>query len=399
MKKIILFEGEKNCCNCSSCENICPKNAISTLEDDFGFRYPKINYDKCISCGLCNKVCAFQFIEERNTPKETYVAVNKNKEILRKSASGGAFTALAEYCIDNDGIVYGATLDEQLNPIHISINNKNDLYKLQGSKYVQSELNDSFKKIKLNLKQGKKVLFSGVPCQVAGLKAFLMKDYDNLLTVDIICHGVPNARFFKDYISFNEFMLNGEIIDFKFRDKDISWEKNGSMLIKKDGKITKRKIFASESSYYYFFNNSDNFRESCYNCKYTCENRPGDITLGDYWGIENAHPTLLKQGTINDKDGISLVITNTIKGNDIIEKCQNIVKYDSDFSKARQKNGQLNHPSKKGNLREKLLIEYKEKGYSGVQNLYKNEIGIKRYKSRIKVLLPNKFKRKLKRYL
>lgn len=397
--EIILFNEKKDCCDCTACKNICPKDAIYIEVDEYGFEYPKIDREKCIGCGLCKKVCAFQNVEEDNTPIATYLGVAKDKEIIMKSASGGIFATIAQMYLENDGVVFGASFDDQFNPVHIGISKIEELYKLQGSKYVQSSIAETYKETKQFLNEGRKVLYSGTPCQIAGLKGYLMKDYENLLTIDIICHGVPSAKFFKDYFEMLEEKLKGKIVDFKFRDKSVSWEKNGSIKYKINGKVKKKKLYGSESSYYYYFSSSDCFRENCYVCKYACENRPGDITIGDYWGIEATHPELLGKGKIEEEKGISVVIASTLKGKREIEKCDKFNKYDSDFSKARIKNGQLKQPSKKGIKYSEVMSIYKSQGYRGVESLYYKEVGIRKYKNRLKAIIPTNVKRVLKRYM
>lgn len=398
-EKIILFKDKKDCCDCSACKNICPKDAIYLYLDEYGFEYPKIDREKCISCGLCKRVCAFQNIKETNIPIETYVGVATDENILLKSASGGIFATIAQMYLEEGGVVFGATFDKQFNPIHIGITDIKELYKLQGSKYVQSSAGNTYKEVKRFLNEGRKVLYSGTPCQISGLKGYLMKKYDNLLTIDIICHGVPSSKFFKDYLRILEKKLKGKIVDFKFRDKSVSWEKNGSIKYEIGGKIRKKKLYGSESSYYYYFSSSDCFRENCYHCKYTCENRPADITIGDYWGIEAAHPELLRNGKLVEGKGVSVIIANTEKGKIEIDNCNKFDKYSSDFSKARIKNGQLNKPSEKGQKYSKVMNIYKAEGYIGVEKLYSKEVGIRRYKSRIKSIIPTKAKRVIKKYI
>lgn len=396
---IILFDEKKNCCYCTACKNICPKNAIDMYLDEYGFEYPKINKEKCILCGLCKRVCAFQNIKEENTPIETYVGVAKDKDIILKSASGGIFSTIAQIYLEKGGIVFGAAFDNNFNLIHIPIKDSKELYKLQGSKYVQSNTLKTYKEVKKLLKEGKEVLYSGTPCQIAGLKGYLMENYSNLLTIDIICHGVPSSKFFKDYIEILKRKLKGEIVDFKFRDKEVSWEKNGSVKYNIKGIIKKKRIYASESSYYYYFSKCDCFRESCYNCKYTSENRPGDITLGDYWGIEKVHPELLEKEKIREENGISVIIVNTIKGKEVIESSDKFYRFVSSFSKARIKNEQLNSPSKKGENYKKVMNLYKNYGYLAVESLYNKQVGIRKYKSRIKTFIPSNIKRYLKKYI
>ncbi len=396
---IILFNNKKDCCDCSACRSICTKDAIYMYLDEYGFEYPKINREKCISCGLCKKVCAFQNIEETNTPIETYVGIAKDENIILNSASGGAFATIAQAYLENNGVVFGATFDDKFNVVHIGINKVEDLYKLQGSKYVQSSIGNTYKEVKKYLIEGKKVLFSGTPCQIAGLKGYLMKYYENLLTIDIICHGVPNSKFFKDYLRVLEDKLNGRILQLKFRDKSISWEKNGSIKYEVNRKVKIKKLYESESSYYYYFSRGDCFRESCFICKYASSNRPGDITIGDYWGIESAHPEILGKGKVKEEKGVSVIVANTQKGMTELDKLDKIYKYTSNFSKAKIKNGQLNNPSRKSSKYNEVMNIYKNEGYKAVNDLYNKEIGIKKYKNRVKSIIPNCFKRIIKRYI
>lgn len=230
MNKITLFEDKSKCCCCSACYNICPQNAIFIKEDEHGYKYPQIDTSKCVKCGLCKRICPYQRKiesyknkEKQEMQKESYAAQIINEEILNKSASGGIFAAIATEILNNDGIVYGCSLEKKenkLEPKHIRIDNIENLYKIQGSKYVQSDIKDSLKMVKRDLDEGKIVVFSGTPCQIDGLKAFLKSDYEKLLTIDIICHGVPNARIFQDYIEFEGNKIEGNIIEFKFRDKE-----------------------------------------------------------------------------------------------------------------------------------------------------------------------------------
>nr|MCR4903058.1 Coenzyme F420 hydrogenase/dehydrogenase, beta subunit C-terminal domain [Butyrivibrio sp.] len=195
----VLFENKKDCCACGACLNICPKQAISMHEDEYGFIYPVVDEKLCIGCGACKKDCSYQNKDETNVPLECYAAVSKNKDQAKRSASAGIFSALATKTLLNGGVVYGAAFDKAWNVNHISIGSADELYKLQGSKYTQSNTGKTFSEVKKALIEGKNVLYSGTPCQIAGLKGFLGKDYNNLLTVDIVCHGVPNNKMFKEY--------------------------------------------------------------------------------------------------------------------------------------------------------------------------------------------------------
>ena len=312
---MILFENKKDCCGCGACFNACPKNAVSMQEDDFGYIFPVIDSSLCVECGKCKQVCAFQNHAETNTPQEVFAAAAKNSDIIMNSSSGGVFTALAGHIIENGGIVFGAAFGEDWNVRHIAVENKDQLRLLRGSKYTQSSTGTAFRQAQELLRKGKTVLYSGTPCQIAGLKGFLGKEYDTLLTVDLVCHGVPNNRMLSDYIKLLEQKENGKIVKFTFRDKSIGWGKNGSAVIESpNGKRYRKKLWESASSYPYYFAASLICRENCYSCRYACSNRPADITLGDYWGIEKAHPQYLSDKLHDDSKGISVVIANTAKG-------------------------------------------------------------------------------------
>lgn len=396
-KKIILFDKKENCCACGACYNICPKNAIEMIVDEYGFKYPKINYDKCIACGACKKVCAFQNVIEKNEPLQIVAAARKDENKIMKSASGGIFAVLAEYFLSIGGIVYGAALvdeNDTLVPKHIGINNLKDLPKILGSKYVQSDIGNIYKEIRTLLNNKKQILFSGTPCQVAGLKAFLGKKYGNLFTVDIICHGVPNAEFFKGYLDILEKNFNGKILDFKFRDKKDGWGPyilSLDILKKNSLQSERRYIYLDESTYASMFLYTDILRLNCYKCKYTNSHRTGDITIGDYWGIEKEHPELLKinGGLLDTKKGISAIIINTEDGKLGVEKlCQEIVCFDTTYEKVAIANTQLREPSKYGRYRNKIMDLYKTGGFKKVDEYYYN-----------KVLKKIIIKKKIKRYI
>lgn len=368
-----LFKNKFDCCGCEACANVCSKGAISMQEDENGFRYPLIDNSKCVDCGLCRKVCAFQNIEETNCAKDVYVAVSKDEEQIIKSASGGIFAVIAKEVIEKGGIVCGSALMVKNNKVcveHILIDSIKDISKLQGSKYVQSNINDCYKRIKQLLADGRIVLFSGTPCQCAGLKGFLRKPYDNLFIIDIICHGVPNQRFLNDYIEYKHPAKTG-ISGFAFRDKSRGWGLTGRIDYE-DG--SSKLIPAGLSSYYSLFLDSQIYRENCYKCKYASRNRPGDITLGDYWGIQKEHPELMSTGKYNPKNGISCVIVNTTKGESILSDISDkIVKDESTYEKIANMNRQLVSPSKRGQHYDTIFSLYSKEGYKPIDEFfYKN---------------------------
>lgn len=401
-KEIKLFEDKKACCACGACLNICPKQAITMQKDEYGFLYPQIEESKCIKCGLCLKTCAFQNSKLNNIPIKTYAAQSDNTD-LKKSASGGIFASIATNILKEGGIVYGAAMEmenDKLTVKHIGVENKADLIKLLGSKYVQSNTGKVYQDIKRKLNDNRLVLFSGTPCQVDGLNSYLGKKYDNLITIDIICHGVPNNQMFQDYIALLEEKYKDKIIDFKFRDKTKGWGLTAKGYTAKGYTAI---IPANLSSYYYMFLKSYIYRDSCYSCKYACKKRCGDITIGDYWGIEKAHPEVLNKNEyrLDYKNGISCLIVNTEQGAKVLEKYKNDLRLlDSAFEKAEKENGQLNISSKCDyEKRVEILKLYKIKKYLGIEEYFYNNMRFDKYISVLKNKIPICIKNKLKKIL
>lgn len=197
---MIELKDKKNCCGCASCVQRCPKHCISLIEDEEGFLYPKVDLETCIDCGLCEKVCPVLNKDEKREPLAVYAANNKDEEIRKSSSSGGIFTLLAENIISRGGVVFGARFNEKWEVVHDFVEKTEDLTLFRGSKYVQSKIGDTYYKASLFLKEGRQVLFSGTPCQIAGLRKYLRKDYDNLLTIDFICHGAPSPGVFRTFL-------------------------------------------------------------------------------------------------------------------------------------------------------------------------------------------------------
>ena len=352
--------------------NVCPKSAIHMEKDEYGFVYPEINIEQCVECGACKRVCAFQNKTTQNKPQRVLAIAGKNDSLVKKSASGGLFATIALAVLEQGGCVYGAVMlheNHKLRIHHVCCETKEELERLQGSKYVQSSLGSIFKDVQEKLKKGKTVLFSGTPCQVDALKSYLRKDYEKLLTVDIICHGVPSEQFFNDYIHYTEKNLGGEILDFKFRDKSMGWGLNAKAdYVNATGKINGYSVSYLDSSYYDLFLNAKIYRENCYHCPYATQKRVGDITIGDYWGIEDEHPEVLLQngGSLSEQTGISVMMLNTDKGADFFESVKDqFTYYESTFEKAAKRNTQLVHPVKHTKAREKVLKLYKKWGYKG----------------------------------
>lgn len=397
---------KESCCGCGICAAICPYKAIRMIEDEHGFRYPVIDQTKCVDCGACDRICAYQHDKEpRWNPQKTYVAVTKNTEIT-KSASGGIFASLAANVLKEGGIVYGCAMREhegELIPEHIGIETLSDLYLLTGSKYVQSSITEICSDVKKQVISGRKVLFSGTPCQVSAIRSLLNgRTFDNLLLIDIVCHGVPSARFFCDYISDIERRRKGKVIKFTFRDKAYGWSKTGSYVIERKGKTKKYVLPFMQSSYYAYFMNSDIYRESCYHCKYACKERVGDITIGDYWGVRTEHPEFLSEtgGQIDRQKGVSCMLINTTIGEQWLEKYKkDLLLFPSLFEKAAKNNTQLRRPSPHGKEREKVLELYRAKGYHAVEKYYRKSLGIRWHIMMFKRIIPQSIKKPFRKMM
>lgn len=302
---MIHIKEPKNCCGCNACVQACPKHCIRMQEDSEGFLYPFVDRESCIDCGLCERVCPVINQNEPQKPVVTLAAVNSDKSVRIASSSGGIFTLLAERTIDNGGVVFGATFDENWDVKHICIDSKSELPKLRGSKYVQSIIGNCYKEAKRHLSAGKEVLFSGTPCQIAGLKRFLHKEYKNLKTVDVVCHGAPSPMVWRMYLDEVSSMYNiAQITDIKFRDKTEGW-KNFSLSIKYKDKEGAEKTFRetlNENVFMRCFLSNLCLRPSCYACPARNGKSGSAITLADLWGAENICPGL------DDDKGVSLVL-------------------------------------------------------------------------------------------
>ena len=311
---MIEIKDKSKCSGCHSCMNICPKNCIKMKVDEEGFWYPEVDKEKCIECGICKKRCPIlNDMSIENKPK-AYACYNLDEEIRKESSSGGIFTLLASYIIDNGGIVYGAAFNQNFEVEHIRVTDKQDLSKLRGSKYVQSKLGSTYSKIKVYLEQGKLVYFSGTPCQIDGLLCFLNKKYDNLICQDIVCHGVPSPKVWKHYLKQFNLEKNAKIM---FRDKSTGWD-SYSFTIKQKNKFTQ---LSSNNEYMKVFLKDLCLRPSCYDCHSKSLHRNSDITLADFWGIKKVCPEMY------DNKGTSLVFINSKKGQEIFNEIISDIKY------------------------------------------------------------------------
>lgn len=312
---MINIQEKSKCCGCSACKNICPKDCISMISDNEGFLYPQVDTSKCVDCHLCEKVCPVLNSNHKLDERTAYACYNNDETIRLQSSSGGIFTLLAETILSQGGVVFGASFDENFNVVHTQVDNIENLSKLRGSKYVQSDINTTYKQAKDYLNQGRKVLFSGTPCQINGLSNYLQKSYDNLLLVDFICHGTPSPLVWNKYKNFkSKEFSNNSINEISFRCKNKGWKKYSVLINFDDNK--KYCVNAFNDGFIKGFLSDLYLRPSCYKCTSRGENRTSDITLADFWGIQNVLPQL------DDDKGTSLVVVNTSKGKSIFESLQ-----------------------------------------------------------------------------
>lgn len=307
---MIEVKDKSKCCGCESCVNACPVGCITFKVDNQGFGYPQADSLRCINCGLCEKVCPCLNIKSKAKPQKIYASINPDEEIRRKSSSGGIFTMLAEEIISRGGYVFGAAYNDEWNVNHICVTDKNDISKLRGAKYVQSGITDTYRKSRNFLESGKPVLFSGTPCQIAGLKQYLLKDYRLLFTVDIVCHSVPSPLVWQCYLkSLNPY--EEKIEEINLRDKSNGWARYNYFI-----RSSKRVLYggaAADSNYLKGFNKNLFSRPSCFKCPAKEGRSKSDITLADNWGYETTTPE------ITDNMGISAVIINSKKGAELFE--------------------------------------------------------------------------------
>ena len=341
--------------------------------DKDGFLFPHvINADACINCGLCAKVCPWE--NETIAPQQQtfYGAYNTNLEDIQKSSSGGIYPALAKWIIKQGGIVYGAMLDTAThNLLHIGVSDVDGLKKTLGSKYFQSSIGETYKECKASLDKGQLVLYTGTPCQIQGLKFFLNKDYENLYTADVICHGVPSGKMFNAYVLYLERKHRGRLVDISFRDK----EKNGwSITLRYTMEYSngKKKIYYLErqySEYFVAFLKGYVERESCYSCPFSSLDRPGDITMGDFWGYQYKRPDL------KHEEGLSLILSNSQKGDAMIDILKkegvHFEVVDEDCVRASE-NKNLYKPTRRPEERDVIYEELETKGFGFIAEKYLN---------------------------
>lgn len=299
-----ILDKESDCCGCEACFNICPVHAIEMQINSAGFWYPKIDSDLCVGCSQCREVCPVNHKSVSARTIKTLGGLINDEEQYYKCSSGGIFTALAQYVLNNNGYVCGAAYNDELTVEHICSNEKQIAKKIQGTKYVQSRINNNYQIIEDLLKKGETVLFSGTPCQSAGLICFLKKDYDNLVCVDLICHGVPSPGIWKKYL--DEIQNSEHISSVNFREKCRGTDESYFVIRFSDGSELKEK--KSDNLYMRGFLRNYFLRESCFNCHFKGTHRFSDITVGDFWGAKEYYPNDFGNASV------SSIVIHTEKG-------------------------------------------------------------------------------------
>lgn len=384
---MIQITNKADCCGCTACASVCAHHAISMEPDALGFLYPKVDTEKCTNCGLCEKVCAFNSNYDKSlnlAQPLAYAARHKDMKEVETSRSGAAFIAISDYVLDNGGVVYGAGYTDHFRVIHKRATTKQERDEFKGSKYVQSDLNHVFLQIKKDLKDGLTVLFSGTPCQTAGLNSFIGKKLrEHLILVDIVCHGVPSPYIWKDYIAYLEKKHKDSICQVNFRDKQLyGWTAHHETF--KFSNIMREKLIPK--SFTYLFYEHIMFRLSCGVCPYTNTRRPSDITIADFWGWEKTDPNIN-----TDDKGVSLILINTKKGSMIFDSIKSqMITIPAKLEDCLQPN--LQHPSAIHPKRMQFEHDYQRKGFSYIMRKY-GDIGWKYKVGQIKQNLIRRIKK------
>ena len=360
------FASESDCCGCGACRNICPRNAIAMRPDEKGFLYPHVNQALCTGCGICHDVCPMgqRTPENKTAIPEFYAVKHRSDQIRMQSSSGGIFTALSDWILELGGSVYGAAFDDTFRVCHKRAVTKEERDEFRGSKYLQSDIGVVFTEVKKDLKNGLPVLFSGTPCQAAGLSRYLCitkTDASGLYLCDLICHGTPSPTIWKDYIAFLTARYPSKVAHYTFRDKENGWRGYQISVAFQDGTVVKNR--RDVCSYAVLFSMDIDLRPSCYQCPFASLHRPSDITIGDFWGIENSMPEF------EDAKGVSLVLTSTPKGRLLLQSVQDRL----DVRSVRPEQGMqwnLEKPSVASPKTDAFWAEYQAHGFEYVVRKY-----------------------------
>ena len=385
---------KSQCMGCSACCDACPQNAISMKYDEEGFLFPHINEALCCECGLCQKTCPTLSGDSAfKSPISIYAGWSDDKKMLKNSTSGGIFMSLCRLVFEKSGVVFGASFDSALKLSHKSAFNEKDAVSMQGSKYIQSNASGAYKEAKRYLNENKLVLFSGTPCQIDGLLHYLKKPYENLITCEILCHGVASTAFFEDVVSEEEKANGSKAVDVKFRDKQKGWEDSHFKIIFENGKTASQ--FSYYSTFGYPFSLGYSNREYCSQCRYSSPERIADITLGDYSAGDKSKYSKEKR-----KNGISIILASTEKGKAFLSSVKALTLEEKDASLVGESNPALRKRKNDTAKRNHFFEIYKTKGYKAVKMAYatpsKNTITRFRYRRQINCIYSLLRKLKLK---
>ena len=370
MSKIHLCD-QTQCTQCMACVNTCPKGCITMVDAGEGFCIPHIDCDACVECGACIRAChRMESQVEFFQPLHTLACWTKNDNDRKKSSSGGAFSVLARKVLSMGGVVFGATMDNELKVRHICIDKAEDIHRLQGSKYVQSYLGDTYKQVREYLKADRRVLFTGTPCQVAGLLSFLRKKYENLITADMVCHGVPSQRAFDTFCE--RIHLKGKCDGVSFRFTE-GW---GYQLARElvsptkgadscSTRVFRKPVNPKDAWYMRAFNKSLLFNEACYKCAYANPQRVSDFTMADYWGLGSKtpfnHPTI---------KGVSMLLVNNDKAWNLLQGCSDLFYEERTLEEAILGNHNLSHVSPRPEGRDSFIVDMESMNQSELMNKY-----------------------------
>lgn len=383
--------GDKfSCYGCTACANICPQKAITMVEDDEGFIYPEIDKGKCVNCGLCEKNCIYhnEKLHKKYDDKKSYAIYNKDEKIRESSSSGGAFTGLYKNIINKGGYVVGVKYDKNMVPVYDIASTEKECEAFKGSKYVRADVGDIYIRIKDKLIKNKIVLATGTPCFIAGLNSYLGKKYDNLYTMDILCHGTPSPKVFKEYISDLEKKYESKVVDFKFRDKKNGWQTATITINFENGKTISNLLV--KENFGNAFSKGLISRPACYNCEYVGYNVTADLRVADFWATRS------KYKDIDDNKGISIVLINSEKGKNLFDEIKDSYNVlEIPYEDALIKNHMA--PDPVTDTRQRVFNEIKESSVLSVLAKYNKRN--KKKKSKIKKLIPKPVKRAVKKII